>query len=61
MNVNLYNIINNIEKKDNYIRFRLLRYFANEMYKKKNDDRSTFCCFEYNKSFKTLINFYENL
>ena len=60
MNVNLYNIINNIEKKDNCIRFRLLRYFTNKTYK-KNDNRSTFYCFEYNEFFKTSINFHKNL
>ena len=61
MNVNLYNIINDIEKKNDCIRLRLLRYFANETYKKKNDNRSIFCYFEYNESFKTLTDFYENL
>ena len=61
MNIDLYNIINNIEKKNNYIRLRLLRYFANETYKKKNDDRSTSCCFECNELFKTLTDFHKNL
>ena len=61
MNVDLYNIINDIKKKNNCIRFRLLRYFANEIYKKENDNRSTFYCFEYNELFKTLTDFYKNL
>ena len=50
-----------LRKKSDYLRFRLLRYFANEIYIKKNDNRSNFYCFECNESFKTLINFYENL
>ena len=61
MNVDLYDIINDIEKKDDCIRFRLLKYFANETYKKRNDNRSTFCCFEYNEFFKTLTDSYKDL
>ena len=61
MNVDFYNIINDIEKENGCIRFRLLRYFANEMYEKRDDNRLTFCCFECNEFFKTLTDFYENL
>ena len=61
IDINLYNIINNIDRLENYIRVRALRFFANKIYDNKNVNRLTLYYFEYYIDFKSSIELYTKL
>ena len=61
ININFYNIINNIDRLRNYIRVRALRFFVNKTYDNKSVNRLTLYCFEYYIDFRSSIELYAKL
>ena len=61
ININLYNIINEIDRLRNYIRVRALRFFVNETYSEKSVNRFTLYYFEYYIDFRSSIELYTKL
>ena len=61
ININFYNIINNIKYIKNYIRLYIFKFFINTIYNKANINLFIFYYFKYYENFKILINLYIKL